>query len=239
MPTAVLSARSDAGGGLLLVALEVAPELARAYTAPGQYVEVITPAARGYFVLAGQVGKAPWELLVKNAGDAADALVSLPFGSTVDVKGPMGAGFEVAHDDSRPVVVAVVGSALAVARPVVTSRIAEGAARSTFLFLGLRAPDDLPIAREVASWSEQGVHVVLCLSRSELDHHPEVLPRATRVVGYVQDAVAHAVEAGSVPAGAVALVAGPDAMLAAMRAFASTHGAANPATPPFEILTNL
>ena len=231
MPSAVLSARSDAGGGLLLVALDVDAERARAYTAPGQYVEVRTASAHGFFVLASQVGETPWELLVKNAGDAADALVSLPFGSTIEVKGPMGKGFAVARIVDRPVVVAVVGSALAVARPVLATRIAEGVAENTFLFLGLRAPTDLPIADEVAAWSDQGVNVVLCLSRVELEHHPEVLPKAKRAMGYVQVAVARAVEAGVLPPGALAVVAGPDAMLADMRALSRTA--------PIEVVTNV
>ncbi len=231
MSTAVLSARSDAGGGLLLVALDVDPERAGAYTAPGQYVEVRAGSARGFFVLASQVGETPWELLVKNAGDAADALVSLPFGTAVEVKGPMGKGFAVARVVDRPVVVAVVGSALAVARPVLATRIAEGVADNTFLFLGLRAPTDLPIADEVAAWSERGVNVVLCLSRAELEHHPEVLPKAKRAAGYVQVAVARAVEAGVLPPGALAVVAGPDAMLADMRALSRTS--------PIEVVTNV
>jgi len=231
MPSAVLSARSDAGGGLLLVALDVDAERARAYTAPGQYVEVRTASAHGFFVLASQIGETPWELLVKNAGDAADALVSLPFGSTIEVKGPMGKGFAVARIVDRPVVVAVVGSALAVARPVLATRIAEGVAENTFLFLGLRAPTDLPIADEVAAWSDQGVNVVLCLSRAELEHHPEVLPKAKRAMGYVQVAVARAVEAGVLPPGALAVVAGPDAMLADMRALSRTA--------PIEVVTNV
>ena len=220
MSSARLSGRRDAGGGLLLVALDVEPDRARTYTAPGQYVEVRTGAANGFFVLASQVGASPWELLVKNAGDAADALVSLPFGSEVDVEGPMGAGFAVAKVQERPVVVAVVGSALAVARPVLATRIAEGAAARTSLFLGLRAPTDLPIAEEVAAWSEHGVNVVLCLSRSELHHHPEVLPKAKRAVGYVQVALQQAVTSGELPPGALVVVAGPDAMLADMRALA-------------------
>jgi NAD(P)H-flavin reductase len=239
MPTAVLSARRDAGGGLLLVALDVAPELARAYTTPGQYVEVTTAAGSGFFVLASAVGETPWELLVKNAGDAADALINLPLGSALDVNGPMGAGFDVARLGARPIVLAVVGSAVAVARPVIATRLAEGAGPSTFVFLGLRSPSDLPIRDEVEAWSEQGVPIVLCLSQSELEHQPNVLPRALRAVGYVQDAVARAVEAGAVPAGACIVVAGPDAMLADMRAFAGAYGTANPSTPPIEILTNV
>jgi NAD(P)H-flavin reductase len=251
MPTAVLAARRDAGGGLLLVTLDVGAELARAYTLPGQYIELTTAAGAGYFVLAGAPGATPWELLVKNAGDVADALGSLPLGSSVGVAGPMGEGFDLAHAGARPVVMAVVGSALAFARPVMATRIAQGAARATFLFLGLRAPTDLPIPDEVAAWCEAGVSVVLCLSRSELEHHPDVLPRAQRAVGYVQDALARAVEAGAVIPSALVLVAGPDAMLADMRALAATHGAASPAaggkdgkdgteaTDAMEILTNV
>src|SRR3954471_17202510 len=132
MPTAVLSARRDAGGGLLLVALDVGADLARAYTAPGQYIEVTTPAGNGYFVLGSAVGETPWELLVKNAGDAADALYSLSLGSAVDVNGPLGAGFPVANARSRAVVVAVVASALAVARPVIALRLAAGVGHATF-----------------------------------------------------------------------------------------------------------
>lgn len=235
MPRALLVARRDAGGGLVLVALEVDPELARGFAAPGQYVEVTTSAGSGYFVLGGAVGTSPWELLVKSAGGASDALFSLPLGSVVEVTGAMGAGFPIAQAGSRAVVVAVVGSALAVARPVVALRIEEGAAQATFLFVGARAPTDLPIADEVAAWSEQGVTVVLCLSRRELEHHREVLPCAQRAVGYVQVALARAVEAGVVPAGALVVAAGPEAMLADMRAFAASHAAA----PPIEVITNV
>jgi NAD(P)H-flavin reductase len=235
MPTAVLSARRDAGGGLLLVALDVDADLARAYAAPGQYIEVTTSAGGGYFVLGGAVGASPWELLVKNAGGAADVLFTLPIGSAVEVSGPMGAGFPVARAELRPVVVAVVASALAVARPVMDLRIAEGVAPTTFLFVGLRAPTDLPIAEEVTAWSEQGVNVVLCLSRSELAHHAEVVPLATRVAGYVQDAVARAVEEAVVPPSALVVAAGPDPMLAALRAFAATHAG----VLPLEVVTNV
>jgi NAD(P)H-flavin reductase len=238
MATALLSAQRDAGGGLVLVALDVAPELAGAYTSPGQYVEVSTPSGRGYFVLASRVGERPWELLVKNAGGAASALVSLPLGSTVETSEPMGAGFDVALSTQRPIMIAVAGSAIGVARPVIAARIAGGVADSTFLFLGLRATTDLPIPSEVTAWSEQGVNIVLCLSRSELDHHPEILPRARRAGCYVQDAIARALEADEVPPGLVAIVAGPNAMLAAIRSLARTQVAANPGALPIEIVTN-
>jgi anaerobic sulfite reductase subunit B len=234
MPSAVLSSRRDAGGGLLLVALAVDEALASAYVAPGQYVKVTLPGASGYFVLASQVGTSPWELLVKNAGDAADALTTLPLGSTLALDGPLGKGFPGSLASSRAVVVAVVGSALGVARAVVEARIAEGAARATSVFVGVRAPTDLPIEAELAAWCAHGVDVVLCLSRAELAHHPEVLPRARRASGYVQRALASAVEAAEIPVGALVVVAGPSAMLSEMRALADAAPAAR-----LEVMTNV
>jgi len=234
---AILSARRPAGGDLLLISLDVDDEIARRYTTPGQYIEVKAESGNGYFVLASDVGQRPWQLLVKNAGGAADALATLPVGTSVPVVGPLGAGFSVERMRSRPVVVAVVGSALGVARSVLGRRIADGAATATHLFLGLRAPTDLAIPNEVAAWAAQGIAVVLCLSRSELDHHREVLPGAQRVAGYVQDALAHALQSGQVPHGTLVIAAGPDAMLADMRSLAT--GPSSAAGPSVEVLTNV
>jgi sulfhydrogenase subunit gamma (sulfur reductase) len=252
MPSAVLSSRRDAGGDLLLVALEVDEHMSRAYTTPGQYVEVKTEAGNGYFVLASAVGASPWELLVKNAGDAADALFSRPLGSTLEVEGPLGTGFPFAQMDGRHVVIAVVGSALAVARPVLAQRIAKGVAAATHLFLGLRSPLDLPIHEEVQEWVDRGIAVVLCLSRSELEHHAEVLPRAHRFAGYVQRALRRALDTGEVPHGALVIAAGPPEMLADLQVLAvggvgAARGvgaglaarAAELIGPSLEILTNV
>jgi NAD(P)H-flavin reductase len=242
MPSAILSARHDAGGELLLVSLDVSADLARAYTTPGQYIEVRTASGKGFFVLASEVGAVPWQLLVKNAGGAADALTTLPLGSKLEINGPLGAGFSAPRMESRPVAIAVVGSALGVARPVLARRIGGGVAASTHLFLGVRAPTDLPIVEEVEAWSAQGVHVVLCLSRGELDHHPEVAPSAQRVAGYVQHALARALAAGEVPHGTLVIAAGPDAMLADMRVLGTgtspSEGAVLEA-PSIEVLTNV
>src|SRR5262245_42881125 len=126
MTNAILAARRDAGAELLLVGLDVDAELAHAYTAPGQYVQINTERGNGYFVLAGDLGAPRWELLVRNAGGAADALTSLVLGSAVDVSAPLGKGFPLESARGRPLIVAVVGTAMAVARPVMRRRIAEG-----------------------------------------------------------------------------------------------------------------
>ncbi len=243
MPSAILSARHDAGGELLLVSLDVSADVARSYTTPGQYIEVKTASGKGYFVLAGEVGASPWQLLVKNAGGAADALATLPLGSTLELTGPLGAGFSAPDMDSRHLAITVVGSALGVARPLLARRIGSGAAARTHLFLGVRAPTELPIVQELEAWSEQGVHVVLCLSRAELDHHPEIVLQARRAAGYVQTVLVKALDVGDLPHGTLVVAAGPAAMLADLRALGTgtvvtpSEGAA--AGPRIEVLTNV
>ncbi|AKU96841.1 Heterodisulfide reductase, cytochrome reductase subunit [Labilithrix luteola] len=220
---ATLAARRDAGADMLLVGIEVAGELADGYVAPGQYVEVDTGRGKGYFVLAGGVGESRWELLVRNAGDAADALHLLPLGSALRVSMPLGHGFPLSNARGRPLVVAVVGSALAVARPVMRFRIESGDARTTHLFMGVRAARDVPLSDEVSAWREAGVNEVLCLSRTELDHDRAVLPGAIRAEGYVQQELERAIDTLRVPAGALVVAAGPEAMLAELRSFGAAR----------------
>jgi NAD(P)H-flavin reductase len=241
---AVLTARTPAGGELLLVSLDVDEAIAQRYTTPGQYIEVKAETSNGYFVLASNVGERPWQLLVKNAGGAADALATQPIGTQFPIVGPLGAGFSVERMRSRHVAVAVVGSAIGVARSVIGRRIADGAAPATHLFLGIRAATDLAIPAEIAAWAESGIEVVLCLSRSELDHHKEILPGARRESGYVQHALARALETGAVPHGTLVIAAGPDAMLADMRSLAAQATATSStgvvlAGPSVEVLTNV
>lgn len=240
MATAVLSARRDAGAGLVLVSLDVDDAVARAYVAPGQYVEVKAERGNGYFVLAGDVGAARWELLVRNAGDAAEALVTAPIGAAFEVSSPLGDGFPTARAARRPVVVAVVGSALAVARPVLRGRIGEGAARRTHLLLGLKSPRHLPLVSEVRAWLDAGVHVVLCLSRSERAHARGRAPLdegtagIAREHGYVQHVLGRVLSDPKGRAslrGALVVAAGPEAMLADMRALGDAHGV--------EVVTNV
>lgn len=241
MPSAVLSARRVASGGLTLVSLDVEPALAQAYTAPGQYIQLETDRGAGYFVLANDVATAPWQLLVKNAGGAAEALCTLSLGAQLAVSSPLGAGFSMDRMRGRHVVIAVVSSALGVARSVLGARLAERSAAATHLFLGLRAATDLPIPDELRAWSERGLDVVLCLSRSELHLHPEVLPGARRVAGYVQLALYRALEAGDVSHGALVIAAGPHGMLTDMRDLAivaSPSSGAVLAGPRIEVLTN-
>jgi NAD(P)H-flavin reductase len=216
LPSAVLSARRDAGGGLVLVVLEVEAVLAEAYSAPGQYIELETSRGNVFFVLAGALGSTSWELLVRNAGDAADVLVNAPLGTTLEVSRPLGSGFPAERAPGRQLVIAVVGSAIAVARPLVARRRADGASGRTHVYVGARSAADVPLAEEVEGWTTGGVEVVLCLSRGELEHDRSRLAFARRAEGYVQDVVERDVHGGRLD-GALVFAAGPEAMLAAMR----------------------
>ena len=152
----------------------------------------------------------------------------LPF--EVEVEGPLGAGFPFARAAGRQLVVAVVGSAIAVARPLLGSRIASGEGGRTHLFVGARAPSDVPLRDEIEAWSERA-HVTLCLSRAEVAHELAVLPRAQRRAGYVQTAVA------ALGSDAVVFAAGPAAMLSDIRALGAERGAgSHPA--PLDVFTN-
>ncbi len=250
MPSVTLSHRCEVGGGLVLVALDVEKSVARTHTTPAQYLRVDFSRERtpdAHFVLANAVGKTPWELLVKNQGDSAAALNAMPIGTEFEVEGPLGAGVPLNDVVERHEIVAVVGSALAVARPVIEMRIASGAARATQLYLGIPGPRDLALAAEVRAWTEKGVEVVFCMSRAELAHDLDVVPRAKRESGYVQSVFARAVKAGKVPRGTLLVVAGPETMVSDMRSCATSANAHNASAasdhaPPsdvhIEVVTN-
>jgi sulfhydrogenase subunit gamma (sulfur reductase) len=217
MPSARIAARRDVGAGLALVTLDVDRDVAEEYVAPGQYVEVSAPGGAGFFVFAGEPGASRWELLVREVGGAAEALASLPLGTSLDVSRPLGAGFPLARAAGRPLVVAAVGSAIGVARPILRRRLEAGDAAATYLFFGVRTPLEVPLADEVAAWSERA-HVVLCISRGEPSREPDWLPRAARASGYVQHELVRALGAGRLPRGAIVFAAGPMPMLVEMGA---------------------
>lgn len=234
MHAARLMARAPAGGDLILVTLVPPPELVTRYVCPGQYLDVRVrrddEEVSGYFVLASVPGAFEWELLVRNAGDAADLLSRQPLGSEVLVSPPLGGGFPLDRVRHRPLTIAVVGSGIGVARPLVTSRLRDHDGARTSVYFGLRAARELPLERELGQWIDQGVRIVLCLSRGELDDDAHVLRAAARQEGYVQSVVERE------PRSALGTVfaVGPEAMLADMRALAI-----RPGEPPLEVVTNV
>lgn len=237
---AVLTARRDAGAGTYLVTLTPPPDRAHAYRAPGQYIKVHARSG-GYFVLAGEVDAPSWELLVRNSGGAADALATDPEGTSLETSGPLGEGFALDRAKHRPLIVAVAGSALAVARPIMRERIAQREISSTTIYLGARTPRDVPLEGEVAGWARAGARLVLCLSQAEGEDEAarSAFPTAIHASGWVQRVLEDDLQkAGSgsrqekaPDAATLIFAAGPLAMLDEVRALGAVHG--------LEVITNV
>lgn len=211
--------------------LTPSPEHAKAYRAPGQYIEVRAE-ANGYFVLAGEIGAPSWELLVRTNGGASDALAASPEGTVFDVVGPLGRGFPIERARGRHLVVAVAGSALAVTRPILRDRIARREGRTTSVYIGARTASDVALPKEVAGWAHAGARIVLCLSRPELDD-PGALVEAARRSGYVQAVLAEDVAEGRIPDESLVFAAGPAGMLEELRRLPETAGS------KLEVITNV
>lgn len=213
--THILASR-DAGGGLRLVELDGAPE---AHERVGQYVAVATEvgadADKAYFAIASAPRAASTELLVRAAPGLADKLAAAESGAPFFVSAALGPGFAPSVVESEALVVAVTAGALGVARPVVEARARAGRSADTHVYLGARTFADLPLVDELAEWIARGVRVTLCLSRDGVAPAPFVAER-----GYVQDVLRRHAHDERLGRGASALVAGPDAMVAAVRALA-------------------
>lgn len=195
------------GGGLTRVSLDVPEDRRASYAHAGQYVEVTIDAARGYFALAGPIGAPTWELLVRSSGGASEALLARGPGAVVDVSPALGRGFPDVALGAERLVVAVAGSAIAIAPPIVARR----GAGSTHLYVGVRTPADTPLLDELRAWRARGFAVTLCASRA-IDG--EVGLPVTKA--YVQDAIAR--DRATIGAPATVLAAGPDGLVAAVRA---------------------
>ncbi len=223
--TIAISARSDAGGGLSLVrfAGAGAARVLATYRLPGQYVTVpplSADAPPSYFVLANPVGADAPEIVLRGGDEVADRLMTAPLGTPVTMSAAQGAGFPGDRAAGRPLWVAVAGSGVAAARAIAAFRRASGEQemRSTRLFVGVRRLAELPLRAELEELGRAGMAVTVCTSREE--------PAATEtnglrfVAGYVQTALGLEMP----PRDVRLFVAGPDAMVAALRQLARARG---------------
>lgn len=184
---ATLVAKTNGGGGLVRVALRPDPDIAAEYTIPGQYLELRVGDTKGYFVIANVPGANAWELLVRPAPGAADALLALPAGATVHVSRAQGAGFGLSRFDGKPLALALGGSGVAVARPVASAR-AHADLSQTFVYLGLRDALDPPGLEDLQWLRARGVSVVLCESGIAAADRP--MPAFDTEPGRLQDVLA-------------------------------------------------
>jgi len=215
-----LVARTDAGGGLSRLTVETGRDVLATYTSPGQYVEVRARGETGYFVLASDPGARGWEVILRSGGGASDVLLAMGVGESIEVSAAIGAGFPMDEARGRPVVIALSGTGIAAARPLVHRRMADGDAARTQLLVGVRARGELPIEGQLGRWAAEGLRVVVCFSQA--DGAPEDA-RFRR--GYVQDVLLHRAELRP-PPGARIFAVGLASMIEALRELAPALGIA-------------
>ncbi len=239
---AQLVRRDDVGGGLSRVLVRVEPHLAATHRTAGQYVEMRIAGETGFFVLASEPGDAPWTLIMRPGGGASDVVLAAPQGSPLELTGALGAGFPVDAVAGRPLVLALNGTGVAAAPPLVARRLRDGDARSTALFLGIRSREELPLEAELLGWQAQGVRIVVCLSQATpgVSSAPPVADRVPPggagsleySNGYVQDVLGAHLVAESLSGGRIFAV-GSTAMLEALTERAPSLG-----LRPEDVVTN-
>jgi NAD(P)H-flavin reductase len=213
--------RKDLGGGLVLVEIETPAGAATSYSSPGQYIKIRIQGESAYYVLANEPGADRWNLILRAGGRVSNLLLTAPLRTTLGATRPIGNGFPMAEARGRSLVVALGGTGIAVGRPVIRRRIAEGDASRTLVLVGIRSYADLAMHEDLIGWSQAGTHVVVCLSHVETAS-AEVREFAVER-GYVHE-ILRSKEASI--AGGTLFAAGPEPMVTALRASAPEVGIA-------------
>jgi NAD(P)H-flavin reductase len=230
---ASLSARESAGGGLTRITVDPGHRVASTYKSPGQYTEIRVSGESGYFVLANEPGAAAWHLIMRRGGGVSDVLLATAPGASLEVTDAIGSGFPMDASRGRRLVIALGGTGVAAALPLVHRRMADGDATRTDVLIGLRSRNEVPIHAALDAWASAGVRVIACTSQDEsatVAGTGEV--RYAR--GYVQDALRLlAAESHNSLAGALVFAVGPDSMIDSLRELAPELG-----IPREDVLTN-
>jgi NAD(P)H-flavin reductase len=216
-----LFSRRDAGGGMALLEIDVAPDVAATYGSPGQYTEVRAGGETGYFVLASEPFESRWHLVMRAGGGASEVLLQMPVGDRLEVTGAIGPGFPMTAARGRPVIVVLSGTGVAAGRPLLGRRVADGDAARTEVLLGARTRSEVAMEGDLDRWDRAGVRVVVCLSQDD------AVAEGTRYVrGYVQDVLrARTTGTARPPSGAPLIFAvGMPSMVEALRKLAPALG---------------
>ena len=216
--------REDAGGGLARVILDPGESLALSYTDPGQYVEVRAAGETGYFVLASEPRARPWELIMRAGGGVSDVLLVASPGDPLEITRAIGSGFPMGEARGRRLILALGGTGVAAALPILHRRMGDGDERLTTILVGLRNEDEIPIQRDLETWARRGVDVVVCLSQGRR------APASGKVRlgrGYIQDILRELAAAeGGALRGSLVFAVGPTSMVTSLRELAPELGIA-------------
>ncbi|MCB9663659.1 MAG: hypothetical protein H6732_06085 [Alphaproteobacteria bacterium] len=185
MPELVLQSNTPDGTGLRRLTFDRALP---GHTTPGQFVTVHVEGHKpAYFALASSPG-APVELLVKVQGDAAETLADTPAGSVIEVSEPIGHGFPVDPDDTRPLLLLATGSGLSAVKPVIDAELARGLPREVTLLYGVYTPEHVSFPERLKAWRAAGVraHVVVSEDVPDWDGLTGFVQQAAQALGFVK-----------------------------------------------------
>jgi len=177
--------------------------------APGQFAMLTSPGVGEVPISVsglGDGGPGQARLLrhtVRAVGAVTRALCATQPGGLIGVRGPFGAGWDVASAVGRDVVVVAGGIGLAPLRPVVLAALAGRSRYGRIVVLaGARTPADLLYADELDRWRRDGAEVAVTVDRADGSWGGEV-GVVTALIG----------PADLAPGNSVAFICGPDIMM--------------------------
>lgn len=140
---------------------------------------------------------------VRDAGAVTRAIATAPIGTTLELRGPYGQGWDLARAYGRDLVILGGGMGLAPLRPVITEALAHrDRYRRVVVLVGARTPADLLYSQEYGAWRSSGAQVLVTVDRAQ---------RGWR--GAVGVITGQLPRASFTPAETVACVCGPELMM--------------------------
>jgi NAD(P)H-flavin reductase len=217
---------------LKLIDIKVPDAVVKAYTNPGQYVQMkINDNKPGFYAIASPPdGRDIFTFLIKET-ENNKWLGALASGSTIDISLPLGKGFQIEEYfnsyrfdfPTTNVYLMATGSGLAPIASAIESNIlglkttpknAFGK-RKAILYIGARSPDHLPLQSKYDEWRSLGVDIVPVLSGQDL-------PGWQGKRGYIQDALK--LDSVKVPRNCGALLCGQRGMVEGAKDVLMTAG---------------
>jgi NAD(P)H-flavin reductase len=172
--------------------------------APGQFTMLSAFGAGEVPIsISGDCAAGPLVHTVRAVGLATRAICEAPVGEVLGVRGPFGNAWPVREIEGADVVVVAGGIGLAPLRPAILALLDRRERYGRVLLLyGGRSPEQLLYTQELEQWAARGLEVAVTVDSAgpEWLGHVGVVPRLVHRARFD-------------PAGAVALLCGPEVMM--------------------------
>ncbi len=137
---------------------------------PGQFLMLDLPGFSAVPISISRYREGEIFLTIRNEGASTAAITSLPRGSQVGLRGPVGRGWPMEEAFGRDVVIVAGGIGLPPLRPLIDAILANrGHFGMVRLFYGARSPADLVYTEELKSWAaRQDITVGVTVDRAKV-----------------------------------------------------------------------